>query len=292
MEPADHGRRVVPRLRGFGSVGRRGQPMLPTRVLMVAIPEGSVPELRVLSETSEPLGAFDIAPSPGVRVPERVERPRGVGRKDRGQGRAGADDGVQDYVDDFTADQEAYGRDEEIPAASVRLGSTGYLREQRYVEVLYSPVLYNPVRRRARLVREVDAEVVFNMPDGSASSGDVLFEPDPQFEDTYRDSLANYEQGKLFRVQSGEPTTDSTKMIAASVDAATAGAVRYKVAVSRPGVYRLDDMVVDAQLTRQSANVEQTQDRHRKPKQNLILHRSLHKPKTTPKSFPQNLGKA
>ena len=240
MEPADHGHRVVPRLRGFGSGGRRGQPMLPTRVLMVAIPEGSTPELRMLSETSEPLGALDIAPSPGVRVAERLERPRGVGRKDRGPGRPQSDDSAQDYEDDFTADETVYARDEEIPAAAVRLGNTGYLREQRYVEVIYSPVLYNPARRRARLVNEVEAEVVFNVPEGSASSGSVLFEPDPQFEDTYRDSLANYEQGKLFRVPSGEPTSDSITMFAASESATAAGAVRYKVAVSRPGIYRLD----------------------------------------------------
>lgn len=234
LEPADHGRRVVPRLRGFGSGGRRGQPMLPTRVLMVAIPEGSVPELRILSENSEPLGALDIAPSPGVRVAERLERPRGVGRKDRGHGRQEPEDAVQDYEDDFTADATVYARDEEIPAAAVRLGNTGYLREQRYVEVIYSPVLYNPARGRARLVNQVEAEVVFNVPDGSASSGSVLFDPDPQFEDTYRDSLANYEQGKLFRV------ADSIQMIAAGESTTTAGAVRYKVAVSRPGIYRLD----------------------------------------------------
>ncbi|HXU11260.1 MAG TPA: C25 family peptidase propeptide domain-containing protein, partial [Candidatus Binatia bacterium] len=241
MEPAGDGHRVVPRLPGFGSAGRRGQPMLPTRTLMVAIPEGSTPELRILSATSEPLGALEIAPSPGVRVAERLDRPRGVGGKHRGLGHEGSEEGLQDYEDDFTADAEVYARDEEVPAAAVRLGDTGYLREQRYVEVIYSPVLYNAARGRARLVRDVEAEVVFTMSEGSAPAGSVLFEPDPQFEDIYRDSLANYEQGKLFRVHSGEASADSLQASAAIMEATTAvGGVRVKVAVSRPGIYRLD----------------------------------------------------
>ncbi|HEV8701850.1 MAG TPA: C25 family cysteine peptidase [Candidatus Polarisedimenticolia bacterium] len=249
LEPADQGRRVVPRLPGFGTASLPGQPMLPIKVLMVAIPEGSVPELRVLSAPSELLGALDVAPAPRVRVPERLERPRGVGRKDRGQGHDRNDAALQDYEDDFTADAEVDGRDEDFPAAVVRLGSIGYLREQRYVEVLFSPVLYNPVRGQARLVRELEADVVFDLPDGSVPSGGGPFEPDPLFENTYRDSLVNYEQGKLYRVRRGEAAPDataapdttaaSTAGTIESAPAAATGAVRYKLSVSRPGIYRL-----------------------------------------------------
>ncbi len=247
LEPAGGGRRVVPRIPGFGNASRPGRPMLPVKVLMVAIPEGSVPELRILSAPSEPLGALDIAPAPRVRVPERLERPRGVGGKSRGRG-----PDSQDYEEDFTADEGVYGRDEEIPAQAVQLGNTGYLREQRYVEVLFSPVLYNPARRHARFVREAQVEVLFNLPARSGTFDSGPFEPDSLFEATYQDSLANYEQGKLFRVRPGvvqaaapAPAGAVAAASASTIDAvvaaaATTGVPRYKIAVSRPGIYRLD----------------------------------------------------
>ena len=256
LQPVEDGRRVVPRVDGFGMESLAGRPMLPIRMVMVAIPEGSVPELRVLSATSAPLGPMDVAPAPRVKVRERLERPRGVARNDRDGGGGRNDGSLQDYEDDFATDEAVYGRDEEFPASAVRLGSIGYLREQRYVEVLFSPVLYNPVRGAARLVRDVEAEVVFGLRDGPDSLERVPFEPDPIFEDTYRDSLANYEQGKLFRIHRGQAPpggasatmtpsagagTETASTTAATLDIApaAAGVVRYKLSVSGPGVYRL-----------------------------------------------------
>src|SRR6267143_5906964 len=55
FEPAGDGRSFVPRIDGFGLSSRPGEPMLPLKVLLVAIPEGSVPELEVLSSSSRSL---------------------------------------------------------------------------------------------------------------------------------------------------------------------------------------------------------------------------------------------
>src|SRR5947209_8448149 len=80
FEPAAGTRRVVPRIAGFGQISRAGEPMLPLRILRVAIPEGSVPELRVLEANAETLPSFDVAPVPRARVHERLEHPRGEAR--------------------------------------------------------------------------------------------------------------------------------------------------------------------------------------------------------------------
>src|SRR5262245_3979431 len=64
LEPVAGGRFVVPRVHGFGHGERAGEPMLPLKRLLVAIPEGCVPELRVVSISSEPLGRLTIAPVP------------------------------------------------------------------------------------------------------------------------------------------------------------------------------------------------------------------------------------
>src|SRR5207245_6671602 len=129
-------------------------PMLPLRVLRVAIPEGSVPEMVVLEANGESLPSIEVAPVPRARASERLERPRGEARG----GEARRD--VQEYDDEFAPDGAVYGRDQEFPAAPVRLGSIGYMREQKYVEVLYAPVLVNPVTGAARYFPEVRAEVV------------------------------------------------------------------------------------------------------------------------------------
>src|SRR6267143_6879807 len=55
LEPVDQGRRLVARIPGFGLSSRPGEPMLPLKVVMVAIPEGVIPEIVVLSAQSTPL---------------------------------------------------------------------------------------------------------------------------------------------------------------------------------------------------------------------------------------------
>src|SRR2546426_8894762 len=84
IEPAGDGHRVVPRIHGFGHRSRPGEPMLPVKVLLVAIPEGSVPELRITRARSEALGRLDIAPVPRLRVTSRGEdgRPIPPGRSE------------------------------------------------------------------------------------------------------------------------------------------------------------------------------------------------------------------
>jgi len=220
LQVVDGGHRVVPRIRSFGLTSRTGEPMLPIRVLLVAIPEESVPELRIVSSPSETLRGLDIAPVPRARVRDRA-------RDGKELRHAGAPDGATDDRNEFGPDPSIYGREAEFPAAPVRLGAIGYLRAQRYVEVLYSPVLFDPSRRQARFFPKIRAEVRFSLsePQGSGR-GEGVFQPDPSFEDTYRQALVNYEQGKLYRVAAGVP--------------------RYKLLVSRPGVYRLDAATLGA----------------------------------------------
>jgi hypothetical protein len=224
LQPAGDGESVVPVIEGFGHTSRAGAPMLPLRVLMVAIPEGAVPELRILGFRVEPLGRIDVAP---------------VARFERGDPGGSADPRRV-----LQRDASIFGADAEFPGAPVRLGRIGYLREQRFVELLHTPLLVNPRSGQARLVSEMRVAVEFNvdaMRQGGQRGGGAGFRPDPLFEDLYRRSLANYEQGTLFRSGAGEgedavplPTASSLAPLAAP------GTPRYKMSVSRAGVYRLD----------------------------------------------------
>ncbi len=259
LEPAGDGR-VAPRIASFGRSSRAGAPALPIKILLVAIPEGSQPSLRILSAPSRTLAGLDVAPAPRLRVEERRDAPRGAARRDRsGPGRPdrGSSD-LQEYDLDLAGDAAVYAQDRLLPGAPVRLGRIGYLREQRFVEVLYSPIQFNPVRRQARFFPSVDVEVVATIADGAAAWRP--FRPDLAFEPIYRDSLVNYEQGTMYRVPADDaaggaagPATTSSSTLTLSSELATASATTassvsatasattpfFKVAVPKAGIYRL-----------------------------------------------------
>src|SRR5437867_1376755 len=217
---------VVPHVAGFGLTTRPGEPMLPIRVLLVAIPEGSVPEIRIIAARSARLGRLDVAPVPHMRHKDRKE-----------------EDEAHSWHSEFTADRKIFDRDAEFPSSPVRLGVTGYLREQRFVEVLFMPVVYNPMRRQGRYFTDIRAEVLFTMPRGAdLSSGPRPFRPDPLFEETYRRNIVNYEAGKLFRVEPGRAAVNapSPAADATATTAVAGGTPRYKILVSRAGIHRLD----------------------------------------------------
>src|SRR5438445_6835663 len=237
LQATPDGSHVIPRIEGFGLTSPPGVRLLPLRGLLVAIPEGSVPELQVLSVSSETIDGVDVAPVPRLRVRDRLKE------RDKGS-----------YRNEFAADESIFGRAAEFPAAPVRLGAIGYLREQRYVEVLFTPVLYNPGKGQARYFPRIRAQVRFTLPGGQALEARG-FRPDPLFEETYRQSLVNYEQGKRYRVRAGEaappaagtptpagspPADPAATSAAATIVPAASGTPRYKVLVSKEGVYRLD----------------------------------------------------
>jgi peptidase C25-like protein/fibronectin type III domain protein len=244
LEPSGHGSSLIARVDGFGLTSRVGEPMLPIRIFLAAIPEGGPPELRVQGASSEVIPGVDIAPVPRVRVRDReVEI---LGGAAGGRGGPGRNAGEGGTVDELRPARGIYDRDAEFPASPVRLGAVGYMREQRYVEVLFSPLLYNPVRHELRYYPELRVEVTVSNPIGSSDPAiPESFRPDPFFEENYRRSLVNYEQGKSFRVHRradsrAESAVAPSAPVASSLSPAAAGSPRYKILVSREGIYRLD----------------------------------------------------
>lgn len=242
---------VVPALDGFGTTSRPGEPALPVRILMVAIPEGAVPSLTIVSADSRTLTGFDVPPVPTPRVSDREGFDPGDGQTSPGGNRRGRGQVVQD----FARSAQVYGADAFRPDAPLRLGRVGALRDQAFVEVIWTPLQYNPVRREGRLYGNIEAVVTFDLPAGQA----LIAAPpaDPHFEAGYRSTFINYEQGRFFRNQrrgprkgeQGVTSRDASLAVplgtaSASTDAVTTAAApsgpRFKMAVSRRGLYRLD----------------------------------------------------
>ena len=134
----------------------------------------------------------------------------------------------------------------------------GWLRNQRVARIAILPADYDPVGRRLEIARRIEVEVTVAAPapalaGGSPGpSGRPAEELDP-FERIYAGVLVNYEQGKAWRraAGTGYPSGRANAGLAgiaapagplkvATGDTVYAGRQWIKLAVSAPGVYKVD----------------------------------------------------
>src|SRR5262249_45327807 len=118
----------------FGHVGREGDVYLPTRTIRVAIPEGAgrISIAGIHGAATEVPGVIPQAPSPtsGIQgshpLPDAVSLTKAEAR--------------------LRAPRAPDGEPREFAPAGepIRLGDAGYFRDQKFVEVIYTPVVAPP----------------------------------------------------------------------------------------------------------------------------------------------------
>jgi hypothetical protein len=109
----------------------------------------------------------------------------------------------------------------------------GYLRDQRFIEIVYTPVISPPGGGRALFHGQVDLDIVVEGVATGAIS-DTPAPADPFFEKIYRNTFVNYEQGRFMRARQGPSSAVSTE--GASIQN---GFPVYKLDLSRDGIFRL-----------------------------------------------------
>lgn len=211
---------VYPAAKGFGLLQEPGRPALPVRIERVAIPAGATPRLTILEARSVETPAGRVGPSQTwvPLTPDSTER-----------------------IPFNTEDPSVYQAEGSYPAEQpVRLGQVGSLREQQYVELIFTPVLYEPMSRSSRVYRAVTVRLEFGMVP-------VLAAParDPDFEDTYESGLVNAQQGRAFRSPAAG-TLDPSSRFAAAETALLVSSIKYKLTINRDGIYRLSPAWVAA----------------------------------------------
>ncbi len=88
-----------------------------------------------------------------------------------------------------------------IPSTTAQIVSTGNLRSQRYVEIRFNPLKYNPVTNELRYFSRIQIIVHFNAPKVNlAVSPEAVIDEGP-FDDSLREMLVNYDQARLWRKQ-------------------------------------------------------------------------------------------
>jgi hypothetical protein len=207
---------LYPAMTGLGTLSDLARPALPVRVLRVGVPAGAVPVLTILDSDS-------VAGPSGRIGPAQKWEPILPGSDDR--------------VPVNEEDASVYESDAWYPAeAPVRLGESGSLREQPYVELFFTPVLANPLRGSTRQYRSVTVRVDFG---AAAARSQIAPLPDPDFESVYEAGIVNAKQASRFRVVSagaeGAPGVATAPLAQLAPEATN----RYKLTVNHDGIYRL-----------------------------------------------------
>ncbi|HEX4825674.1 MAG TPA: C25 family cysteine peptidase [Candidatus Polarisedimenticolaceae bacterium] len=195
---------------------------MPFHVVRVAIPEGTTPRLILGAAREDTMPGTMPRPVPRVSAqldPETdLTAPVGDGPRVR-----------RDTV--LEPDATIFQGHDPFPAAIARLGDVGTFRNQRYVDVVVTPVRFDPRIRGLRVARSFQVTVAFDGDEGARSAPAL----DPLAEDQYRSMFANYAQGTTFRTG-----TAPEAMAMAAAPAAPLAGPRYKVKVRAYGIVRLD----------------------------------------------------
>jgi len=211
-------------MRGCAWTLEEGKPQIPTRGIFVGVPPEGEVSVRMVDAASreEPIGQVFPVP-PQVLDGSPVE-----GRP-------------------LVFDEAVYGTDAFYPASPVRKGESGFIRDQRVVQLSLYPVQYNPVRGRLRVYTRLIVEVTF--PPAALRKG-VPRKPDrgDGFEPVLRDGLINYEMAKAWRAPAPR----------AKLAAPSFRSLALKVIVDEDGVYGIGyDELLEAGLDPEDLSPQQ-----------------------------------
>jgi len=132
-------------LNGYSFAGEEGKPMLPVQNRLFIIPPGSKPAIRVLSSNQIEIDLKEI----GVKKPVYPLQPSAPKRQDAGRAK-------------FQMDRKAYRKDAYFGQELVRIEILGRMRGHLIARLSVSPLQYNPVRNRLKIITESEIEIVFS----------------------------------------------------------------------------------------------------------------------------------
>ena len=214
-------------IEGHGETSEVGRPQLPIKGVMLGVPPEARFEVRVLEADSTLVAErYDVCPVPEVVIRqdpydiESLEDPSTFSPADI------------EYV--FTKDEDVYSADEFYPAELVQVASSGYLRDQRFVQLQLYPLQYNPVTQQLRFHQRMQVELRFIYDGGRAPLAAGTIETTSPFEGVMRNTFLNYESARRWRGR-----TASRPAVSIQGENPLASQPGFKVAVNRDGIYQM-----------------------------------------------------
>jgi len=158
----------------YGHIKEKGRPQLPLRGTMIGIPEKGKVTLKVTGSDYQTIHLKkDIISADLPNLPLQVK------------------------------DEKTYGTNAFYPGSLATEGFTGYMRDQKVMQLLFYPVQYNPVTREVRIYKHISVEVTFDNSLTSLSKSnrklskeeraDSKTSPANAYEKLLKDTLLNYD---------------------------------------------------------------------------------------------------
>lgn len=196
-----------------------GKPQVPTRGAMLGVRTVEGVSVQILDADYETLTGYNLSPSPVLKV-------TGDNLDSILEG-----DGVMQI---FSLDETIYNVDAFYPDALIEIGSTGYLRNQPFVQVQCYPVQYNPVSKEIRLYHHIIAKITWDTE--YSEMANRMREASPAYENLFKKNLLNYDTlERPFALKESRPAGNIITESAVSNDAADT----FKIGVTEDGIYKL-----------------------------------------------------
>jgi hypothetical protein len=215
---------VIP---GTAQTDTAGEPQVPTRGALLGLPHLTDVSVQILEADYETLRGYRLPPGPGMEIATDSLDALSSG----------------DFQLTFTPNQELYATDAFYPGHPVKLGETGYLRDQAVAQVQFYPVQYNPVTGEVRLYRRIRARVTCDTSLSLAAA--KRQEASPVFEHVLRDVILNYDTLERPPVPDGVPSSSTTPpppyplLPPPYLTSASSSTDTLKIGVAEDGLYQL-----------------------------------------------------
>ena len=213
--PSQDGECSVLHVEGLGEMVKPGWPRLPVKGALVGIPPGVVPTVEILESDTDIVPVVNgicPAPSPVVEID--------------------LDSELESWAEIMKADPQAYNLDSFFPENLVEIESTGYLRSQRVLKILFYPFQYNPEKGMLHFNKRIVVEIKFQPSIYASSSQEVSYVDEGSFEAVLSDSLINYEHAKEWR-------KNPPRIMKSNLSTPANSQSSYKLVVDQDGVYKV-----------------------------------------------------
>lgn len=141
---------------GCGTFGKIGEAELPIIKKMIAVPEFSSANVTVNIKDSETLYNYNIYPNPSYIINE-------------------SDDGIQFPYETFTINNDYYNQSVNNPSEHYLYSKDGYFRSQKFIEIIFYPICYNPSAKTIEFAKELEITISFNKSSGSIQKNTGIF---------------------------------------------------------------------------------------------------------------------
>ena len=152
-----------------------GQAKLPVIRRMIEIPQGSIPQIQMISESWESISLSDLnMPSRVIPIQPSLMKP-------------------ESDENDFVIDENYYDTDAFFPEEKVKVLEINQIRGRRFALVEITPVLYNPAQGKLQLL--VDCEINMDLSEGfdlTSTKNSIERYSSPDFEEMYQHIFQNY----------------------------------------------------------------------------------------------------